>query len=215
MGVAVAFEQPESDVMQRPPRPAGKRLFGKQALWRCFFVAGLLVAAILGQFVWHLSLGTSINEARAEAMTTLILGEVAYAANTRFLHSSSMAPRLFQGNKWFFFAVALTVALQVVLVHAPVVNTFFSHAPLDGAGWGRCIGLAVALFFVVEAEKATAQRFIMPFVAPCVRAMRRATPAALSTNAPPASVRLIVTSASTFGLPTGSQSPKLRPAQPA
>jgi len=211
MGIAIAFEPAEPDVMKQPPRPSAKRIFGKQALWRCIFVSGLMVVAILGQFQWNLDINTSLNMARAEAFTTLVMCEIAYAFNTRFLRSSSLSLRIFQGNKWFYFAIFATAGLQVLLVHVPYLNYFFSNEPLDGIGWGRCIGLALVLFIIVEIEKYLAPRYIMPFLTPFIRCLRKTvgkgTGGILSIkDHNPEDTKFIATSASTFGFALGAGS---------
>jgi hypothetical protein len=174
MGMAIAFEPPEPDVMRRPPRPANKRLFGKQALWRCFFVAGLMIAAILGQFQIHLlDPSVSIAEARAEAFTTLISAEIFYVFNVRFANASSLRSDVITGNKWVLLSCAITAGLQVLLVHTPGLNGFFGNAPIDAKGWGRAIGFGAAVFVLVEVEKYLGPRYVMPVVTPIVRAVRR------------------------------------------
>lgn len=202
MGIAVAFEPAEPDVMRRPPRRPTKRLLGKQILWRTVFVAALMVAAILGAFQLNLNLGTSLPVARAEAFTTLVLCEVMYAFNARFLRSSSLSRRSFRGNPTFFYSIVITVGLQVLLVHAPGVNEFFSCAPMGGDEWGRAIGFAFGVFFIIEIEKWAAPRFIMPWFIPLLRAVSHAMPAMLRVQPQdPSKVRFIATSASTFGVP--------------
>lgn len=50
MGMMLAAEPAEPDIMNRPPRRPGKRLLGKLILWRCAFVSGLLVILVLGVY---------------------------------------------------------------------------------------------------------------------------------------------------------------------
>jgi magnesium-transporting ATPase (P-type) len=50
MGMMLAAEPAEADIMNRPPRRPGKRLLGKLILWRCAFVSGLLVILVLGMY---------------------------------------------------------------------------------------------------------------------------------------------------------------------
>lgn len=50
MGMMLAAEPAEPDIMERPPRRPGKRLLGKLILWRCAFVSGLLVILVLGMY---------------------------------------------------------------------------------------------------------------------------------------------------------------------
>jgi magnesium-transporting ATPase (P-type) len=204
MGLAVAFEPAEGDIMQRPPRPTNKRLFTNLALWRCFFVSGLITVAILLQFDGSLRIdGWSLGVARAEAFVTLIVCECFYALNTRFLRSSSFTWKILFGNRWFWLSVAITVGLQVLLIHVPGVNAFFSCEPLPAVGWGRAIGVGALLFLIVEAEKVVGPRFILPALRPLLRALRTCFPASWSVANAPSEVRFLATSASTFGVPTG------------
>lgn len=57
LGLALAAEPPEPDCMDRPPRRAGKRLVGKLLLWRMFFVCHVIVALVIGMFVWWVPWG--------------------------------------------------------------------------------------------------------------------------------------------------------------
>jgi magnesium-transporting ATPase (P-type) len=50
MGMMLAMEPAEDDIMARTPRRVGKRLLGKLVLWRCFFVSllDILVRGVYG-----------------------------------------------------------------------------------------------------------------------------------------------------------------------
>jgi magnesium-transporting ATPase (P-type) len=50
MGMMLAAEPAEPDIMNRPPRRPGKRLLGKLVLWRCVFVSTILVILVLGMY---------------------------------------------------------------------------------------------------------------------------------------------------------------------
>src|SRR5690606_13499204 len=50
LGLVLAFEPSEPDVMQRPPRRPGQRIMTRELLWRICFVSVLFVAAGFGMF---------------------------------------------------------------------------------------------------------------------------------------------------------------------
>lgn len=50
MGMMLAAEPAEEDIMDRPPRRVGKRLLGKLIMWRCVFVSLLLDIMVLGMY---------------------------------------------------------------------------------------------------------------------------------------------------------------------
>lgn len=78
LGLALAAEPAEPDVMDRPPRRPNKRLVGKLLLWRCFFVCHLVVVLVLGMFEWALTTRLSLGQARAEAFNVLVGAQVVY-----------------------------------------------------------------------------------------------------------------------------------------
>jgi regulator of RNase E activity RraA len=67
IGMALAVEPSEPDIMRQPPRRPGKRLLGKIILWRCFFVSTVLVVLVLGLYEWGNVAGLSVGRRRAEA----------------------------------------------------------------------------------------------------------------------------------------------------
>ena len=64
MGMMLAAEPAEPNVMSRPPRRPGKRLLGKLVMWRCVFVCAILVCLVLGMFYWAESEGKSLDMCR-------------------------------------------------------------------------------------------------------------------------------------------------------
>lgn len=96
MGMMLAAEPAEPDIMQRPPRRPGKRLLGKLIMWRCFFVSVLIVILVLGMYEWGAATGLSINLRRAEAFNVLVFSEIGYSVTTRFIKTSTLHPRVFR-----------------------------------------------------------------------------------------------------------------------
>lgn len=182
MGMAFAFEPQEEDIMTRPPRPPGTRLFSNEVLWRNIFVGGIMIIAITGGYELSLLEGLTLEQRRGEAFTQLVFCEIAYVFNIRFLRSSSLKLDVFRGNKWIFLSIALTAALQVLIIYTPGLNTFFHSAPIPATSWGRVLGLSAAVFFAVEIEKQVLH-YVRPYVYKCLQPLRDATPSALSVPA--------------------------------
>jgi magnesium-transporting ATPase (P-type) len=113
MGMMLAAEPAEADIMNRPPRRPGKRLLGKLILWRCCFVSVLLVICVLGMYEWGALTGQNVHHRRAEAFNTLVFGEIAYSITTRYIKASCVHPRVFKGNPLAFISIGVTAALQV------------------------------------------------------------------------------------------------------
>ncbi|KAI8475578.1 MAG: cation transporting ATPase [Monoraphidium minutum] len=177
MGMMLAAEPAEADIMSRPPRRPGKRLLGKLILWRCCFVSVLLVICVLGMYEVGNVLGLSLARRRAEAFNTLVFGEIAYAVTTRFIKVTSFHPRVFRGNPLCFISIGVTAALQVGLTNIPGLNSFFyMDEGMSGFQWLRVLGCMVVVYVVVEVEKALVDPILMPFVRPILDFIDRHSP---------------------------------------
>jgi magnesium-transporting ATPase (P-type) len=55
LGLMLSMEAAEKNIMERPPRRKGKRLFGRMIAWHCFFVSALLIVCVLGVFQYQLN----------------------------------------------------------------------------------------------------------------------------------------------------------------
>ena len=158
MGLMLAAEPPEADVMNKAPRLPNKRLLGKFVMWRCLFVSSTMIIAIIGVFEWNKTWpkAYTTQQRRAEAFTLLIFMEVAYSFNCRFLKSSSLTLRLFYGNVWAYASVAVVTALQILVLYVPgLSNRVFNVSGLDGYQWARVLVISVVFFLLVEFMKVT------------------------------------------------------------
>uniref|UniRef100_A0A383V2S6 Cation-transporting P-type ATPase N-terminal domain-containing protein n=1 Tax=Tetradesmus obliquus TaxID=3088 RepID=A0A383V2S6_TETOB len=176
LGLALAAEPAEPDVMDRPPRRPNKRLVGKLLLWRCFFVCHLVVVLVLGMFEWALTTRLSLGQARAEAFNVLVGAQVVYFITCRFLKASTFHPRVFRGNKVAYASVLTTLLLMVFLTFTPGVNRFFAMEALLGVQVARVAVCMVVIYAVVEVEKALVDPVLMPMIRPVLSFLENITP---------------------------------------
>jgi magnesium-transporting ATPase (P-type) len=194
MGMALAAEPAEPDIMQRPPRRPGKRLLGKLILWRCCFVSVLIVILVLGMYAWGGAQGLSIHKRRAEAFNTLVFCEIGYSVTTRFIKAPAIHPRVFRGNWVMLLSMGVTAALQVLLTYVPGLNWFFAMQDgMDGVQWARVLVCMVVVFLVVEAEKALVDPVLMPVVRPVLDFVANHSPRCLWLPNPKRVVRRLRT----------------------
>jgi magnesium-transporting ATPase (P-type) len=93
-----------------------------------------------------------LAEARTMAFTTLVLAQLFNCFNARSDRSSA-----FQGlftNRLLWAAIGLALALQVAVVHVPLLNDAFDTVPLRFGDWLTCIALASLVLCADEARKA-------------------------------------------------------------
>ncbi len=160
LGLAIAFEQADEAVMRRPPRPSRQSLIDPHLVWRVIFVSGLMVAGCLGIFLWELDRASTVEVARTTAINALVMGQVAYLFNVRHLTRSSLTPKALTGNRWLLWAILMLIMVQLALTYTPFLNDWFGTSPIDEHAWQMIGGFCLALFLLVELEKAVVSAFL-------------------------------------------------------
>ena len=154
LDLALAFEPEEAGVMRRQPRPAREPLITRLLLTRIVFVSLLMVGACFWLFQWELARGSSLAVARTAVVNMLVMSQVAYLFSVRHFTASALRWETLLGNPIAVAAVAITLVLQSLFIYAPPMQQLFGTAALGLASWGAILGLALAIFLAVEAEKA-------------------------------------------------------------
>lgn len=153
LGLALAFERGEADLMQRSPRDPNAALLDMFLLWRVVFVSLLLLAGVFGIFSWLLSQGESIALARAGAVNMLVTGSAAYLINSRFLINSTCSLNGIFGSRPVWFAISLVMLLQMAFTYIPFMQLIFDSEGLQLIHWIAIVTASVAIYLVVELEK--------------------------------------------------------------
>jgi len=153
LALSLAFEPSEADVMKRPPRAPDEPLLSAFLIWRILFVSFILVFGTFGVFVWDTSKGVAIEEARTVAVNTLVMFEVFYLINTRYLKRSVLSFEGIFGNRYALSAIALVLVFQAVFTYVPLMQTLFGTSPIGLMDWVRITLIASSVFVLVEAEK--------------------------------------------------------------
>ena len=153
LSLALAYEPAEPGVMRRPPRRPGAPILGEYALWRIAFVSVLIGGATITVFRFEEHRGYSIEMAQTMAVNTLVLGQVFYLFNSRFIRESSLRLELLFTNLVVWIAIGVLVVLQLMFVYVPFLNLWFHSAPIGARDWLLPIGIGFVIFLAVEAEK--------------------------------------------------------------
>ena len=133
-------------------------MLGEHALWRIAFVSLLIGGATIAVFLYEEQRGYSIEMAQTMAVNTLVLGQVFYLFNSRFLRESSLRLDLLFTNRVIWIAIAILVVLQLMFVYVPFLNVWFHSAPIPAGAWLLPIVIGLVIFLAVEAEKAVLQK---------------------------------------------------------
>jgi magnesium-transporting ATPase (P-type) len=93
----------------------------------------------------------SITEARTLGFTVLVLAQLVNAFCAR--SSTISAFHRPWSNRYLVGAVALSLALQVLVVYAPFMNAAFGTVPLSPADWLLCAAFGTSVLWADELGK--------------------------------------------------------------
>ncbi len=153
LGLVIAFEPHEADVMRRSPRAVDRPIVTAFGLWRILFVGAALVVCTLVAFFWMKDYGASDGMARTAAVNAITLGQVFYLLNSRYLLDSSLSPNAHTGNPYLWYGIGAVVVLQLLFTYAPPFHAIFGNESLPLWVWPWLVGGGILFFLVVELEK--------------------------------------------------------------
>ena len=158
LALALAFEPPEPGVMRRPPRNPREPVLSGLFLWRIGFVSAILVSGTFGLFLWEMERGAAIEHARTVAVNTLVMFEIFYLFNARYITAPVFNREGLTGNPYVLWAIAALILFQLAFTYLGPMQTLFGTADIGVAVWGRIVLVASSVLFLVELEKALIHR---------------------------------------------------------
>ena len=162
LSLTLAFESSEQNVMARPPRKPDEPLLSGFLVWRIFLVTCLMVGGTYGLFLWELQQSGSVQAARTVAVNTLVMFEIFYVFNSRYLTQSALTVKGIFGSWLVWLAVIVLVAAQMGFTYWPVMQDVFKTVGITWRSWQTILAAAAILFFVIEIEKAVIR--FSPFI---------------------------------------------------
>ena len=159
--LAMGVDPPPDDVMERSPRRLTDRVIDAEMQVGIVVVGLTMALTSLVALDMYLPGGmidgtAGLDEARTVAFTTLVLAQLWNCFNARSGHASFVA-HLFT-NPLLWGAIALSLLLQVAVVHLPLLNDAFDTEPLSPGQWAVCGALGGAVLVVGELHKVLLRR---------------------------------------------------------
>lgn len=158
LGLTLAFEPPEGDVMRRPPRRPDAPLLSPFLVWRIVLVSVLVALGVFGMFAWAQARGLSLEASRTIAVNTLVVAQIFYLFSVRYLHGPSITGRGMLGTPAVLFGVSVTILAQLLFTYAPFLQAVFETRPIGLLDAAAIVGVGVALLAVLELDKAMFNR---------------------------------------------------------
>jgi magnesium-transporting ATPase (P-type) len=163
--LGLGVEVPDPQIMQRPPRARGERLFTASLALRSYvFLGGIEAAAAMATFFFVLhGVGWAYGEAMArtdvrylQATTACLAAVIVMQIVNVFLCRSttrSVWSVGLLGNRLILWGVVLEVALILAICYTAWGNAVFGTAPISGRVWLFVMPFAVGLVALEELRK--------------------------------------------------------------
>ncbi|NOQ93325.1 MAG: HAD-IC family P-type ATPase [Methylophaga sp.] len=159
LALALAFEPPESNVMLRAPRNPKEPLLTPLFLWRIAFVSVILMVGTFSLFLWYQSQGASIEYARTVAVNTLVMFEIFYLFNSRYIRDSVLSKQGLLGNRYALFAISCLLLFQLAFTYLSPMQHLFGTIGLEINTWLLIVLVSSTVLFLVEIEKYVIRQF--------------------------------------------------------
>jgi len=153
LALSLAFEPPEKNVMQRPPRDAHEPMLTSHLIWRITFVSIILMGGTFGLFIWEIERGMDIEHARTVAVNTLVMFEIFYLFNSRYIKAPIFNWSGFTGNRYVLIAIAILIILQLSFTYFVPMQSLFGTTAIGLDIWLRILLVSSSVLFLVELEK--------------------------------------------------------------
>jgi len=160
LALALAFEPPEKEVMNRPPRDVKEPILTLYLIWRVAFVSIILMCGTFGLFLWEMERGVSVEHARTVAVNTLVMFEIFYLFNARYITASIFNWEGLTGNRYVLVAIGVLVIFQLAFTYLSPMQHLFGTAEIDLSMWLRIVLVTSSVLFLVELEKCVVRNML-------------------------------------------------------
>lgn len=160
LGLTLAFEPKERDVMMRAPRDPKSPIITKALAIRIFSVSLLMLAAAYILFHWHLNTEADLKVARTVVTNLLVIVQAFYLLNCRSLEKSVFSVGLFS-NKWMLLGIGCMIIAQLIFTYVPIFNRLFKTAPISLNSWILIVLFSFLVCLAIGVEKWISNRFIL------------------------------------------------------
>jgi len=153
LALSLAFEPPEQNVMRRPPRNAHEPMLTPYLIWRVAFVSVILMSGTFGLFIWEMERGLGIEHARTVAVNTLVMFEIFYLFNSRYITASVINWAGLTGNRYVLIAIVILITFQLGFTYFTPMQSLFGTTAIDFYIWLRILLISSSVLLLVELEK--------------------------------------------------------------
>ena len=144
--------------MRRPPRNTSEPMLTPHLVWRIAFVSIILMSGTFGLFLWEMEQGANIERARTVAVNTLVVFEIFYLFNSRYITAPVFNRAGLTGNRYVLIAIGVLIVFQLGFTYLAPMQSLFGTTQIDFSIWLRILAVASSVLFLFELEKYVVRR---------------------------------------------------------
>jgi Ca2+-transporting ATPase len=130
-GLALSMEEPESDVLEQPPRDPDQPLFSGTDYKRMVFESSIISASSLGAYAYGIANYGIGARASSIAFQGLTIGQLLHALSCRSPSHRIFDKERLPRNRYLDLALGGSLAVQVMTMFVPTLRRFLGLTPLN------------------------------------------------------------------------------------
>lgn len=162
LGLALAFEPTEENTMRRPPRQPDEPLLDGALVWHIFLVSVLFLLGVYGIYHYAIVRGYPVELARTLVMNTLVVMEIFHLFFIRNIYGTSLTFKAVKGTPVVWLTVSVVTVAQLAVTYVPSLQLLLHTQAVSLRDGLLVMGIGVALFVLIEAEKQIRLRMLRP-----------------------------------------------------
>lgn len=140
--IALGVDPIDPGVMKRPPRRPSEGVFADHLLMKILIQGVFISLGTVAVFVLILGSGRSLETARTVAFTTLVTAQLVFVFRCRSERLSLWQINL-GANPFLLIAVAISFAMQLMVIYLPQLQAAFKTVPLGSGEWSLIVFFAM------------------------------------------------------------------------
>lgn len=153
LGIALAFEEEDKNIMRRRPRAIYEPILNKVLVWHIVYVTILFLLAVFGAFYYAMQTGETIEYARTLALNVLVFLEIFHLFYIRNSNIIDLRLNDILANKIVWSAVLVIFVAQIAITYVPVLQVVFLTASLKLFDFAMIFAIGAVVFALLELEK--------------------------------------------------------------
>ena len=158
--IALGVDPGDPDLMERKPRPPNESIFSRDVKIYLtvmpVFMTALLLLAYFSATPWESA--SNLADGRTQLFLAMVLMELTVAISARSFRYPIFKVGPFK-NKFLWLAVLSSLALQLLVLYTPAIQTLFDVQTPSSTNWAIAIAYALIVFAVLETGKYVASEW--------------------------------------------------------